>query len=61
VFVPDKSGSRQKGSAKKLAETHRSAKEQGLDFKDLEIYIEDGNLQGCFVTCVRPHPCNKKQ
>jgi len=59
IFVPDKSGSRQKGSAKKLSETHRTAQEQGWDFKDLEIYIEDGDLQGFFVTYVRPHPCNK--
>jgi hypothetical protein len=60
VFVPDKSGSRQKGSAKKLSETHRTAQEQGWDFKDLDIYIEDGDLQGFFVTYVRPHPCNQE-
>ncbi len=61
VFVPDKAGSRQKGSAKKLSETHRTAQDQGWDFKDLEVYIEDGDLQGFFVTYVRPHPCNGKQ
>ena len=58
VFVPDKSGNRQKGSAEKLSETHRTAQDQGWDFKDLEVYIEDGDLQGFFVTYVRPHPCN---
>jgi len=59
VFVSDKSGSRQKGSAEKLTEMHRTAEKQGWDFSDLEIYIEDGDLQGFFVTYVRPHPCNK--
>lgn len=29
LFVPDKSGSRQKGSAKKLSETHKVAEAQG--------------------------------
>lgn len=60
IFVPDKSGSRQKGSAKKLTETHRTAEAQGWEFSDLEIYIEDGDLQGFFVTYIRPHPCNRK-
>jgi len=57
--VPDKSGSHPKGSARKLSETHRTAQEQGWDFKDLEVYIEDGDLQGFFVTYVRPHPSIK--
>ena len=58
VFVADKSGNRQKGSAERLREAHTNAQNQGWDFKDLEIYIEDGDLQGFFVTYVRPHPCN---
>ena len=45
VFVPDKATSRQKGSAKSLTETHRTAQDQGWDFEDMEIYIEDGDLQ----------------
>ena len=59
VFVDDKTGSRQKGSANRLSETHRTAQNQGWDFADLEVYIEDGDLQGFFVTYVRPHPCNR--
>ncbi len=59
VFVPDKASSRQKGSAELLSETHRTAQDQGWDFDDLEIYIEDGDLQGFFVTYTRPHPCNR--
>lgn len=58
VFVPDKTGSRQKGSAKGLTESHRNAEKQGWDFSDLEVYIEDGDLQGFFVTYTRTHPCN---
>jgi hypothetical protein len=58
VFVADKSGNRQKGSAERLREAHTNAQDQGWDFKDLEVYIEDGDLQGFFVTYVRPHPCN---
>jgi len=58
VFVADKSGNRQKGSAERLREAHTNAQNQGWDFKDLEIYIEDGDLQGFFVTYIRPHPCN---
>jgi len=58
VFVNDRTGSRQKGSAERLSDAHRNAQEQGWDFKDLEIYIEDGDLQGFFVTYTKPHPCN---
>lgn len=61
VFVPDKTGSRQKGSASRLSEQHRLAQDQGWDFADLEVYIEDGDLQGFFVTYTRPHPCNEQQ
>lgn len=60
VFVPDKSGSRQKGSATKLTESHRNAESQGWNFDEMSIYTEDGDLQGFFVTYTRAHPCNKK-
>ena len=60
VFVPDKAGSRQKGSASSLTESHRNAEKQGWNFDDLEIYIEDGDLQGFFVTYTREHPCNSE-
>jgi len=59
VFVADKTGSRQKGSASKLSEAHQKAENLGWDFSDLEVYIEDGDLQGFFVTYTRPHPCNQ--
>ncbi len=60
VFVPDKGGSRTKGSADNLTESHRNAEKQGWDFEALSVYIEDGDLQGFFVTYTRPHPCNNK-
>ena len=59
VFVSDKTGSRQKGSASELSKTHKTEQDQGWDFADMETYIEDGDLQGFFVTYTRPHPCNK--
>ncbi len=58
IFVKDKTGSRKKGSAKKISETHKTAESQGWNFNDLEIYIEDGDLQGFFITYTRQHPCN---
>ena len=60
IFVPDKTGSRQKGSAKKISETHDVAEAQGWSFDEMSIYIEDGDLQGFFITYTREHPCNNK-
>ena len=60
LFVPDKSGSRQKGSAKKLSETHKVAEAQGWNFNEMQVYTEDGDLQGFFVTYTREHPCNNR-
>ena len=58
VFIPDKAGNRQNGSAGKLTESHRNAEKQGWNFDEMSIYIEDGDLQGFFVTYTRTHPCN---
>jgi hypothetical protein len=60
VFIADKTGSRQGGSAKKLSESHKTAESQGWNFDEMSIYIEDGDLQGFFVTYTRTHPCNNK-
>lgn len=60
VFVPDKTGSRQKGSAKKITDSHKNAESQGWNFDEMSIYIEDGDLQGFFITYTRTHPCNNK-
>lgn len=60
VFVADKTGSRHKGTAEKISKTHKTAESQGWDFDDLEIYIENGDLQGFFITYTREHPCNNR-
>jgi hypothetical protein len=58
VFVKDKTGSRDTGSAERLTETHRQVEGKGWSFSDLEPYIEDGDLKGFFVTYTRVHSCN---
>lgn len=58
VFVPDKKFNRKKGSAGKITESHKNAESQGWNFDEMSIYIEDGDLQGFFITYTRTHPCN---
>ena len=58
VFLKDKAGNRQKGSAELISEQHRLAEKGGWNFDELAVYIEDGDLQGFFITYSRPHPCN---
>ena len=58
IFVKAKTGSRKTGSAKKISEAHKTAESQGWNFNNLEIYIEDGDQQGFFITYTRQHPCN---
>ena len=59
VFIPDQAGNRQTGSAEKLSKTHKTAESQGWNFDEMQIYVEDGDLQGFFVTYTRTHPCNR--
>ncbi len=58
VFVKDKSGNRQKGSAELISKQHQLAEKGGWNFDELAVYIEDGDLQGFFITYTRPHSCN---
>ena len=58
VFVADATMRRHDGSAKRISEAHRNAEKQGCEFKDLEVFTENGVLQGFFVTYTRPHPFN---
>lgn len=60
VFVADKSIGRHRGTASRLTESHRDAASRGWDFDQLSPYVENGDLQGFFVTYTRPHPCNKR-
>jgi len=46
-------GKGQKSMAKKLNETHVEMNAQGWRFVDLEVYTENGDMQGFFVTYVR--------
>ena len=57
LFIADKG---KKGSAKKLTESHKNAESQGWNFDEMSLYIEDGDLQGFYVTYTRPHPCNNR-
>ena len=59
VFIPDKFGNRQEGSAERITATHKRVEKQGWDFHSLSPYIEDGDLQGFFVTYTRPAKCQE--
>jgi hypothetical protein len=54
-FVADRGT---KGSAEKLTESHKNAEAQGWSFSQMSLYTENNDLQGFYVTYVRPHPCN---
>jgi hypothetical protein len=41
-----------------LSAAHDNAESQAWNFEDLEIDIEDGDLQGFFVTYTKANPCN---
>ena len=41
------------GFAEKLNKMHADLEGKGWKFGDLEIYIEDGDMQGAFVTYAR--------
>lgn len=46
-------GKGQESMAKKLNELHREMNAQGWRFEDLDLYIENGDMQGFFVTYIR--------
>jgi len=50
VFV---SGKGMDSYAKKLNESYVAAQAQGWKFADLEIYVENGDMVGAFVTYVK--------
>jgi len=53
IFVDISALSRRKGMANGLTEKHQEYAQLGWEFSDLEIYIENGDLEGFFVTYVR--------
>lgn len=46
-------GKGQSGFAEKVNNMHVEMEAKGLKFADLEIYTENGDMQGAFVTYVR--------
>jgi hypothetical protein len=46
-------GKGQGSMAKEATEMHARMAEQGWKFQDLEVYVEDGDMKGMFVTYVR--------
>ena len=54
VYIDADLGSRKKGAAKRINESHAEQQARGYIFVDLEIYIEDGDMEGFFVTYAKP-------
>jgi hypothetical protein len=50
VFV---SGKGQSSFADKVNETHAEMAAKGWKFADLDIYVEDGDMQGAFISYTR--------
>jgi hypothetical protein len=46
-------GKGQQGFSEKLNKMHAGMEAKGFKFGDMEIYTEDGDMQGAFITYVR--------
>lgn len=46
-------GKGQKSMASEVSEMHAKMNKEGWRFADLEVYTEDGDMKGMFVTYVR--------
>ncbi|MCP4656930.1 MAG: hypothetical protein GY856_16085 [bacterium] len=55
VWIDVGPGSRKQGAARKLSESHQRYARQGWTFADFEPYLENGDLEGFWVTYVRVH------
>ena len=53
VFVDAPLGQRKRGSAKKLNKSHKKYAAKGYRLIDVETYIENGDLEGFFVSYVK--------
>lgn len=49
-------GKGQKGMADKVNKLHTQMNAEGWTFADLEVYEENGDMEGLFVTYVRSRP-----
>ncbi len=50
IYLDTDLGSRKKGAAKLLTKSHQAYAEKGYELVDIQIYIEDGDQEGFFVT-----------
>ena len=53
VFLDVAALGRRNRAAKRMNELHAEMATQGYDFADLEVYTENGDLEGFFLTYVR--------
>lgn len=53
VWIDIGPGGRKQGAARKLNESHQRQAQQGWTFVDFEPYLENGDLEGFWVTYVR--------
>ncbi len=53
VWVDATFGFRKKGGAKGINKTHKKMEAEGWCFKDFELYTENGDLEGFFLTYTR--------
>lgn len=56
IYLDTDLGTRKKGAAKILTQSHRDFAAKGYRFTDLQIYIEDGDQEGFFVTYTKEGP-----
>jgi len=57
VFQDSSRFSRRGFAAKNMNETHAEHTQQGWKFEDMETYIENGDLEGFFLTYSREVAC----
>jgi len=50
IYIDTNWGSRTKRAAKKITESHQEYASKGYRLQDVDLYIENGDLRGFFVT-----------
>jgi len=59
VFIDSSRFSRRGGGAKNMNETHAEYTNKGWRFEDMEIYVENGDMEGFFLTYSRDIACSQ--
>ncbi len=57
VYLDANLSTRKKGAAKKINEIHREQETRGYRILDMDLYIENGDLQGFFLTYIKASGC----